>query len=135
MTPRAARQRPCNAAPAEQEIYAETYAGGYVFYAADDGFYATEHGEWSTGVKVANYSKMADDEFVADMAYNDKDQMIYFITEYGKITDGVPDRETGRPVKDSSKLYSLNPATGAVAQIANVTVDAPSVPASGHGEL
>ncbi len=90
------------AAPAEQEIYAETYAGGYVFYAADDGFYATEHGEWSTGVKVANYSKMADDEFVADMAYNDKDQMIYFITEYGKITDGVPDRETGRPVKDSS---------------------------------
>ena len=118
------------AAPAEQEIYAETYAGGYVFYAADDGFYATEHGEWSTGVKVANYSKMADDEFVADMAYNDKDQMIYFITEYGKITDGVPDRETGRPVKDSSKLYSLNPATGAVAQIANVTVDAPSVPES-----
>ena len=77
-------QQEQTAAPAEQEIYAETYAGGYVFYAADDGFYATEHGEWSTGVKVANYSKMADDEFVADMAYNDKDQMIYFITEYGK---------------------------------------------------
>lgn len=110
--------------PANVEVYAETYAAGYVFYAADDGIYATEQGEWADGVKVADYSALGKNEFVADMAYNAKDQNLYFITETGT------DRVSGRATVNGSKLFRLDPKTGAVTKVADVTVDAPSVPAN-----
>ncbi len=88
-------------------IKAAEYVDGKVFVAAEDGnFYVTDHGKWDEFQFVCNYSSVLSSLY--DIAYNPVDGLFY-------ITQG-----------SASTLYTMNPATGEVAQGPKVEGSKPS---------
>ena len=111
----------------DYEAYAAEYIGKYVFFATLDGIYAAPQEAYSETAKVASFDGVfAADEYVADMAFNQKDGKLYVVTNH------VSDTSRGTIASAGSALYTVDYVNGDIAKVADITVNHASASASYH---
>ncbi len=90
-------------------VLAAEYVNGYVFMAADDGyFYVTEQGDWSNVEKVGYYDNSARE--IRDMAFNYSDNQLYVLALENSY-DNV--------------LYTMDIVSGTLTRVAQITISNP----------
>ena len=109
----------------DYDVYAADYIGKYVFFATLDGIYAAPQEGLSETSKVASFDGVfADGEQIADMAYNQKDGKLYFLTNFVTAAGGYSIDKVG------NTLYTVDYVNGDIAKVADITVDHPTLDAT-----
>ena len=109
----------------DYDVYAADYIGKYVFFATLDGIYAAPQEGLSETSKVASFDGVfADGEQIADMAYNQKDGKLYFLTNFVSAAGGYSIDKVG------NTLYTVDYVNGDIAKVADITVDHPTLDAT-----
>ncbi len=109
----------------DYDVYAADYIGKYVFFATLDGIYAAPQEGLSETSKVASFDGVfADGEQIADMAYNQKDGKLYFLTNFVSAAGGYSIAKVG------NTLYTVDYVNGDIAKVADITVDHPTLDAT-----
>ena len=109
----------------DYDVYAADYIGKYVFFATLDGIYAAPQEGLSETSKVASFDGVfADGEQIADMAYNQKDGKLYFLTNFVTAAGGYSIAKVG------NTLYTVDYVNGEITKVADITVEHPTLDAT-----
>lgn len=106
----------------DYDVYAADYIGKYVFFATLDGIYAAPQEGLSETSKVTSFDGVfAEGEQIADMAYNQKDGKLYFLTNFVSVPGDY------RIAKLGNTLYTVDYVNGEITKVADITVTHPTL--------